>query len=59
MGTTLVSFIQKYGGQRQGRDRWRDLDGKRWILLGEKEGGKEGEMEEWDLVEGPPAGFET
>ena len=28
-----------------------DLDGKRWIVLVEKQGGKEGEMEEWDLVE--------
>ena len=30
---------------------WEDLDDKRWIVLVEKQGGKEGEMEEWDLVE--------
>ena len=30
---------------------WEDLDDKRWIILVEKQGGKEGEMEEWDLVE--------
>ena len=30
---------------------WEDLDDKRWIILVEKKGGKEGEMEEWDLVE--------
>ena len=27
------------------------LDDKRWIVLVEKKRGKEGEMEEWDLVE--------
>ena len=32
-------------------DTWEDLDDKRWIILVEKQGGKEGEMEEWDLVE--------
>ena len=36
-------------GQKWGT--WEDLDDKRWIVLIEKEGGKEGEMEEWDLVE--------
>ena len=30
---------------------WEDLDNNKWIVLVEKEGGKEGEMEEWDLVE--------
>ena len=30
---------------------WEDLDDKRWIVLFQKEGSKEGEMEEWDLVE--------
>ena len=30
---------------------WEDLDDKRWIVLVEKQGGNEGEMEEWDLVE--------
>ena len=29
---------------------WEDLDDKRWIVLVEKKWGKEGEMEEWDLV---------
>ena len=28
-----------------------DLDDKRWIVLVPKVGGKEGQMEEWDLVE--------
>ena len=28
-----------------------DLDDKRYIVLVPKLGGKEGEMEEWDLVE--------
>jgi len=36
-------------GQKWGT--WEDLDDKRWIVLVEKQGGKEGEMEEWDLVE--------
>ena len=27
-----------------------DLDDKRWIVLVERKGGKEGGMEEWDLV---------
>ena len=30
---------------------WEDLDDKRWVVLVEKQGDKEGEMEEWDLVE--------
>ena len=30
---------------------WEDIDDQRWIILVEKKGGKEGEMEEWDLVE--------
>ena len=30
---------------------WKDLDNNKWFVLVEKEGGKEGEMEEWDLVE--------
>ena len=30
---------------------WEDLDGKRWIILVPKVRAKEGEMEEWDLVE--------
>ena len=30
---------------------WEDLDDKRWIVLVPKVGGKEGQMEEWELVE--------
>ena len=30
---------------------WENLDDKNWIVLVEKKEGKEGEMEEWDLVE--------
>ena len=30
---------------------WKDLDDKRWIVLVSNMGGKEGEMEEWDLIE--------
>ena len=37
---------------------WEDLDDKRWIVLVEKKGGKEGEMEGWDLVKSSSAGFE-
>ena len=30
---------------------WEDLDDKMWIILVSKVGGKEGELEEWDLVD--------
>ena len=32
-------------------ETWEDLDDKRWIVQVERKGGKEGEMEELDLVE--------
>ena len=57
-GNHIFSIAEKCGDQRPGRDRGGrlDLDDKNWIVLVEKKGGKEGEMEEWDpkLLPLPP-----
>ena len=50
--TTQCTQLSAIGHERgQKWSTWEDLDDKRWIVLVEKKGGKEGEMEEWDLVE--------
>ena len=56
MGNTLFFNARICGGRRPSKRgqkwrAWEDLDDKKWIVLVEKKGGKEGEMEEWDLVE--------
>ena len=57
-GTTIVYRCEEMWRPEAKRGQkwrtWKGLDGKRWIVLVSNVGGKEGEMEEWDLIEESP-----